>query len=152
MISKERIAELANEHLEGTPNYLVEIKVSRTNHIIVSIDNDGGGINIKDCVALSRHIEENLDREKEDFELEVSSHGIGQPLLMLRQYKKNIGRTVQVVLATGIKLEGLLLDADENSITLEHEVKNTETKKKETQRDSIPYSGIKQTIVTFKFK
>lgn len=152
MISKERIAELANEHLEGSPNYLVEIKVSRTNHIIVSIDNDGGGINIKDCVALSRHIEENLDREKEDFELEVSSHGIGQPLLMLRQYKKNVGRMVVVLATNGHKFEGVMTNVTDTDISVDEEFKDPVTKKKAMRTVTMPYADIKQTIVTFKFK
>ena len=98
MISTEQVEKLANEHLEGTPNYLVNVNVSRANKIIVIIDNDHGGIKVNDCVSLSKFIEDGLDREKEDFELEVSSAGIDFPLANLRQYKKNINR----MLALGI--------------------------------------------------
>lgn len=152
MLNKEHIEKLANEHLEGTPNYLVDVKISRSNHVIITIDNDHGGINIKDCVALSRHIEGSLDREKEDFELEVSSHGIGQPLKLLRQYKKNVGRVVVVTATNGLKIEGLLTHASETDISVDEEFKDPVSKKKSLRTVVIPYADIKQTIVTFKFK
>ena len=152
MISTEQVEKLANEHLEGTPNYLVNVNVSRANKIIVIIDNDHGGINVKDCVSLSKFIEEGLDREKDDFELEVSSHGIGQPLKMMRQYKKNTGRTVALTLADGKKVEGVLLGADDKAISIETEVKNPDTKKKEVVTVNYSFEEVKQTIVTFKFK
>lgn len=152
MLNKEHIEQLVNEHLEGTPNYLVDVKISRSNHVIVTIDNDHGGINIKDCVALSRHIEGSLDREKEDFELEVSSHGIGQPLKMLRQYKKNVGRIVSVTTAGGQKVEGVMVAATDDGISVDEEYKDPATKKKAMRTVTMPYADIKQTIVTFKFK
>ncbi|UPT65970.1 MAG: ribosome assembly cofactor RimP [Sphingobacteriales bacterium JAD_PAG50586_3] len=152
MISTEQIEKLANEHLQGTPNYLVHVNVSRANKIIVIIDNDHGGINIVDCVALSKFIESNLDREKDDFELEVASHGIGQPLKLMRQYKKNTGRLVVLTLTDGKKVEGTLLGADDTAISIEAEVKDPATKKKELKTFSYPFSEVKQTIVTFKFK
>ncbi len=152
MISVELIEQLANKHLEGSPNYLVEVKISRTNKISVSIDNDHGGIKIVDCVELSRFIEGSLDRDKEDFELEVSSHGIGQPLKLFRQYKKNIGRVVSVTISDGKKIEGQLQNATPNEITVEEEYKDSTTKKKALRSVTIPFTDIKQTIVTFKFK
>lgn len=152
MLNKEHIEKLANAHLEGTPNYLVEVKVSRSNHVTVTIDNDQGGINIKDCVALSRHIEGSLDREKEDFELEVSSHGIGEPLKLIRQYKKNVGRVVIVTATNGTRYEGILLAATETDISVDEEFKDPVTKKKSQRTVTIPYLDIKQTVVTFKFK
>jgi ribosome maturation factor RimP len=151
MISKELIEQLSNEHLEGTPNYLVDVKVSRSNKVLVTIDNDHGGIKIDACVALSRFLDDNLDREKEDYELEVSSHGIGQPLLLMRQFKKNEGRLVIITHTDGTKTEGTLISTTDAEITIEAEVKNPATKKKEPTKLTFPFSEIKQTIVTFKF-
>lgn len=152
MVKVEKITELANTFLADTPNYLVDVKVSRANKIIISIDNDGGGIKIDECVALSRFIEKNLDREKEDFDLEVSSHGIGQPLKLYRQYQKNTGRLVILTLTDGKKVEGTLTKATEDVLTISTEVKNKTTKKMETLVTDVPMANIKQTIVTFKLK
>jgi ribosome maturation factor RimP len=152
MISTEQIEKLAHEHLQGTPNYLVHVNVSKANKIIVIIDNDHGGINIVDCVALSKFIEGNLDREKDDFELEVASHGIGQPLKLMRQYKKNTGRVVVLTLTDGKKVEGTLMGADDKVISIESEVKDPVTKKKEVKTISYPFDEVKTTVVTVKFK
>ena len=87
MITKEKILSLANQHLEGTNMYVTGIKIGSDNHINVFLDGDEG-VTIKDCVGVSRAIEGNLDREKEDYALDVSSHGATTPLIMPRQYKK----------------------------------------------------------------
>lgn len=123
---------LANEALEGTENYLIEVKVSSRNKIIVLIDSDHS-LAIKDCVAVSRHIEHSLDREKEDFELEVSSPGIDQPLRHKRQYKKNVGRNLEIKLDSDQTLKGLLVSADDNSILIQPE----KPKKQKTPMEQV---------------
>ena len=85
MIEKSRITQLAEEHLASSDNYLVDVVIKPGNIIIVEIDNDDA-VCIEDCISLSRYLEDNLDRESEDFELEVGSAGITSPFKILRQY------------------------------------------------------------------
>jgi ribosome maturation factor RimP len=115
MIQKDHIIQLAETFLDGTENYLIDVKVSAANKIMVLIENDLH-VSIKDCIALSRHIEHSLDREAGDFELEVSSPGIDQPFRKLRQYKKYLGKDVEVKLANGIVTKGKLVSATEQEI------------------------------------
>lgn len=157
MINKNRIQELAEERIaEHDPAlYIVEIKVSGANNILVEIDREQGGVSIDDCVAVSRNIEHNLDREIEDFSLEVSSAGIDQPLRVYKQYIKNIGRTVKVKLPEKGSLEGTLVDADETAFVIETKEKKAieGRKKKEWVISNVPlkYSEIKETklVITF---
>ena len=98
------------------------------------MDNINQGVSIKDCVSVSRNIEHNLDREKEDFELQVSSPGLDQPFVVINQYLKNLGNKVTVTTKSNTVLIGELLEANKKEITLK-EIKikkNTATKKKET--------------------
>ena len=101
---------------ENNSLFLIELKVDNNNHISVVIDGDEG-VSVNDCIAVSRKIEHNLDREEEDFSLDVASAGVSQPLIQLRQYKKNIGRKVSVVTAEG-KVEGELVKVEDEKITL----------------------------------
>jgi len=128
MIQKDHIIQLAESFLEGTDNYLIEVKVSAANKIMVLIENDLH-VSIKECIALSRHIEHSLDREAEDFELEVSSPGIDQPFRKLRQYKKYLGKDVEVKLANGIVTKGKLISATEQEIEI---MPSLDKKKKKT--------------------
>ena len=115
MIEKIKILELVNNALEGSDKFLVNLKITPDNRIYVDIDGDNG-VTIDDCIELSRAIESQLDRDAEDFELNVSSAGADQPLKMTRQYRKNIGYEVEVLTADGRKLKGILADADESRI------------------------------------
>ncbi|MBR6440789.1 MAG: ribosome assembly cofactor RimP, partial [Bacteroidales bacterium] len=112
MIEKIKILELVNNALDGSDKFLVSLKITPDNRIFVDIDGDNG-INVDDCIELSRAIESQLDRDEEDFELNVSSAGADQPLKLTRQYRKNIGRDVEVVYLDGEKVEGELTAADE---------------------------------------
>jgi len=124
MLNKELVASLVNQALESTDNYLIELKITPSNKIIVLIENDNN-VAIKDCISISRFIEQNLDREKDDFELEVSSPGIDQPFKHRRQFFKNIGRAIEIKNTEGEILKGKLMNADENHIEI-----NLETTKK----------------------
>ena len=153
MIDNKKIEELVAEHLEGTDRFVVGIKVSNENLIQVFIDADSA-VTIDHCVALSRHIEGNLDREEEDFELRVMSAGADRPFVMLRQYKKNIGRKIDVVLNDGKEVQGVLLHADDEKIELEEELMSKKGKRKIAKKGdiiSIPLNEIKQAkaIITF---
>jgi ribosome maturation factor RimP len=154
MIEKSFIEQTVNEVLADTPVFVVDIKVSTRNKIMVFLDGDDG-VPISECVKVSRHIESSLDREKEDFELEVSSVGVDKPLQLPRQYKKNIGRNIQVETASGTKLTGKLINSDDHSITIEKELKKKKKKKDELPEEPvqvIPFSEIEEVKVLVSFK
>lgn len=117
MIDRNWIIQLTEEKLKED-QFIVEVTVSQANQISVLLDSDKG-VTIDDCIQLSRHIEGNLDREAEDFELQVSSAGLGQPFKVHRQYVKNREREVEVVLTNGQKQTGILKGADESGFDLE---------------------------------
>jgi ribosome maturation factor RimP len=96
MIERNKIEQLIEENLQGKDLFLVDFKLSQTNHIEVFIDSEKSDVSISDCVSLSRHIESNLDREEEDFELNVSSAGLDIPLKDKRQFPKHIGGRLQL--------------------------------------------------------
>ena len=150
MIDKVEILDLIREVLDGTDKFLVDLHVSKDNRINVSIDGDNG-INIDDCIELSRHIEGNLDREKEDFELNVASTGLDSPLKLLRQYKKNVGRSLKVETMDGEVKEGVLMEATDEKIVLKLEL--TKKQKKEGVSDAFEcqYEQIKIAKIVIKF-
>ena len=155
MIDKQMVIQLAEEKLASSGNYLVDVEIQPGNVIIMEIDNDEA-VCIDDCVELSRFIEEHLDRDSEDFELEVGSAGITSPFKILRQYQKNIGKEVEVLLASGMKLTGILKSADENGIvlTVEKQVKPEGAKRKITVEEDLAYTynEIKSTKYLIRFK
>lgn len=154
MTFKEKVNVLIAEGLLEKPSiFLTDLTITDAFKIIVSLDGDNGVL-LQDCIDVSRAIENNLDREEQDFSLEVASVGVGSPLKMVRQYKKNIGRTL-IVSANGEKIEAELVDANEDFIILSWEArepkkigKGKETVRKEQQ---IPYTEIKEAIVTVTF-
>ena len=131
--------------------FLVEVKVSATNSIKVFIDSEGA-VSISDCIAVSRHIEKNLDRETQDFELEVSSPGMDLPFKVFKQYTKNIGRKVKVLEKDGKETEGVLKEVTEVFITLEIEASKKKKATEENLLVQINFNNIKETkkIITFK--
>lgn len=118
MIKKQTIIDLINSHFEGTDKFLVDVKIAAGNKIEIYIDAPNH-IVIADCVALSRFVEGNLDREKEDFELQVSSPGATESFKVLEQYKKYIGTKVSIKTTEGAKHEGILMSANENEFVIE---------------------------------
>ena len=117
MIDRNIVSGIVNEWLEDKEYFLVDIEVTPDNKIVVEIDH-AEGVWIDDCVELSRFIESKLDREEEDYELEVGSAGIGQPFKVLQQYLIHIGKDVEVLTREGKKLEGVLKDANEETMTV----------------------------------
>ena len=154
MITVEKIKQLADARLAGSDNYIVDISVKPGNKITVLLDNDKG-VSIGDCVDMSRHIESQLDRDTEDFELNVMSPGLTEPFRILRQYIKNIGRQVDVLTSENRKLSGKLLSADENGIVLETRSRETVEGKKGKQliihNISLTFNQIKKTTVVISF-
>ena len=155
MIDKNIISQLVNEKLASSDNYLVDVVIKPGNLIVVEIDNDEG-VCIDDCAELSRYVESHLDREVEDFELEVGSAGITSPFKVLRQYIKNIGNEVEMLLKNGTKLSGVLKAADENGVivTIEKQVKPEGAKRKITIEEDLSYTfeEIKYTKYLIRFK
>ncbi|MBL6943132.1 MAG: ribosome assembly cofactor RimP [Bacteroidales bacterium] len=144
---------MANECLLGSERFVVGINISSDNKIRVFIDGDRG-VNIDHCVEVSRHIEKNFDRDKEDFELNVSSAGVDQPFVLLRQYTNNINNKVKVTYNNGDVIKGVLQNADNNRIEILEEIKSKYKKNTLTSFGnviSIPMSNIKETkrIITF---
>ena len=117
MIEKKVVSQLIEEKLASSSNYLVDVVIKPGNLIVVEIDNDEA-VSIDDCAELSRYLEEHLDRDVEDYELEVGSAGITSPFKVLRQYVKNIGNEVEMLLKNGSKLTGVLKSADENGVVV----------------------------------
>ncbi len=153
MIDKALIAELVNDKLTED-QFLVEVTVSSSNVIHIMVDSDTG-ISINQIVEISRFVEEKLDRETEDFELSVFSAGLSEPFSLLRQYKKNIGVEIDVLMTNGQKMNGLLKNADDQGIDLEVTTKEKSegSKKKElvTRVHSIGFSEIKEAKQILKF-
>lgn len=142
MIDKSLIVSIIDEFLRSRPDlFWVDVKILPGNHIQVKIDGDKG-VNVADCVALSRAIEGSLDRDKEDFDLEVGSGGIDTPLKFLRQYYNNIGRHLKITTSEGETILGKITGAGEQKVTITRRVKKKE------ESIEIPYTTIKEAIIT----
>ena len=111
-----------NEWLATKEYFLVDVSVSADNCVSVEIDH-AEGVWIEDCVQLSKHIEANLNREEEDYELEVGSAGIGQPFKVLQQYINHIDKEVEVLARDGKKYRGVIVRVDEEAFTIVMKVK-----------------------------
>jgi ribosome maturation factor RimP len=152
MISTEKIQYLVDEVL-SEDMFIVGITVGSGNEIAVSVDSDSG-ISIDKCVGISRHIEQSLDRETEDFSLEVSSPGLTQPLKVFRQYFKNIGKRIEVVTKDSELQEGLLKSVNSKGFELEIEAYKKTNGNKALDTRSIDYSfeQIKTVKLVISFK
>ena len=155
MIDKNVVSRIVDEWLEETDYFLVDLTVSPDDKIVVEIDH-AEGVWIDDCVELSRHIESKLNRDEEDYELEVGSAGIGQPFKVLQQYLNHVGQEVEVMTKEGKKLEGVLKDASEENfvITIQKKVKlEGEKRPKWVEEDiTFTYDDIKYTKYLISFK
>ena len=155
MIDKQIVTRIVEDWLEGKDYFLVDVSVSPDDKIVVEIDH-ADGVWIDDCVDLSRFIESKLNREEEDYELEVGSAGIGQPFKVLKQYLIHIGKEVEVMDASGKKWTGLLARADENSftVTVKMKVKPEGAKRPKwvDQDMTFAYDEIKYTKYLLSFK
>ena len=154
MTFREKITALLNEGLEEKPSlFLIDLSVNDAFKITVTLDGDNG-VTLQDCIDISRAIEHNLDREEQDFSLEVASAGVSSPITMPRQYRKNIGRTLKVRTADET-IEAPVIKADDERITLEWTAREPKKigKGKETviKTKEIPYSEIKEATVTITF-
>ena len=155
MIDKNVVKKLVDEWLQDKEYFLVDIQISQDDRIVVEIDH-ADGVCIEDCAELSKYIEEHLDREEEDFELEVGSAGLGQPFKVEQQYLNNIGKEVEVLTAEGKKIQGVLKSVDGNDfvVTVNEKVK-VEGKKRPVKMDvdhTFQMDNIKYTKYLISFK
>lgn len=139
MIDIKLVAEIAEKHLAGTDMFVVECKMSPMGEIELLVDSDTA-VKLEDCARLNRAIEAELDREVEDYSLMVASAGIGSELKLLRQYRKILGSSVEVLLKDGIKILAKLNDADENGIAISYEEKQAVEGKKRKQTVEVTKS------------
>ena len=148
-VVKQKVNELLAEH---PTHFLVEIRIKPTNNFKVFIDADEG-VNLAMLIEYNRKlykfIEENSLYPDGDFSLEVSSPGLDEPLKLNRQYKKNIGRFVDVLLNDTTKKEGKLIEATEDGIIIEYE--QGKGKRKEIKQETILFTDIKHTKIQIKF-
>ena len=135
--------------------FIIDITVSERNVINVFVDSFDG-FNIEQCIAISRHLEHNLDREEEDFELQVSSPGLNESFKVNEQFVKYIGRPVQVKTLSEEKLEGVLLEADKEKIVLEtsarEKVEGHKKKQLIVKQHLLKYEEIKSAKAVISFK
>jgi ribosome maturation factor RimP len=150
MISVEKVINLVESHLADGEIFLVDVVVKPGNKISVFIDGDHR-VNIEICRELNHFLNESLDRDKEDFDLTVSSAGADRPLKMPRQYRKNIGNSLDIVTGNGKKITGVVLQVNDDGIELEIQPM-IKQKKQEIVKVSLPFSDIRSAkeVITFK--
>ena len=155
MIDKQIVKSYVEEWLQDKEYFLVDVEISSDNKIVVEIDH-ADGVWIEDCVELSRFIEDHLDREQEDYELEVGSAGLGQPFKVEQQYKNFVGKEVEVLDGDGKKMKGILKSVDGNDfvVTVREKVKEEGKKRpvltdvdKSFQMDQVKYTKY---LISFK--
>ena len=151
---KEQIEKLVNDNLESEQHFLVDIVISAQkgpHKVLILLDGDEG-INIDDCAKLSRKVGLIIEEEgiiEDAYRLEVSSPGLDHPIILVRQYVKNIGRNVRVTTTEGEQREGVLVDTSDIEVTIEEE--KGKGSKKEKNEIVFPFDQIKKTEVLVKF-
>lgn len=152
---KKKVEDLLQNALNERENlFLIDFTVSNDNAIKVVIDGDDGVL-VEDCIYVSRAIEHNIDREEEDFSLEVLSAGAASPLTLPRQYKKHVGRDLEVKTSEGENMEGKLDGVDEEGIVLKWKTREPKPvgkgKVTVTKETKVAFNNIKEAKVKIKF-
>jgi ribosome maturation factor RimP len=150
MIEKQHIQGIVEEFIKGTDLFLVAVKVSSSNRITILADKKSG-ITIDECASIHRHVDNSLDRDTEDYELQVSSPGLDLPFGVIEQYYKNEGKKVEVIDNEGSKFAGILKNVTAGGFELETEVK-IKGKTKELKDISFNFEQIKSTRVILTIK
>jgi len=152
MIDKDLIRQTIEEKLASTDCFLVSLSISGDNQIMVEIDSETS-VDLDFCVELTRYIEQHFDRDAEDYSLEIGSYSITKPFVDRRQYRKNIGRKVEVLTEESRKIRGTLVAVDNDDFTLEIEekelVEGQKRKKLVKKEITLLYNSIKQTKLEF---
>jgi ribosome maturation factor RimP len=150
MITKEQIQNIVEPLIDPKNQFLVNIAVNPGNKIIVTLDNYKG-IGLDECAEISKKIELKLDRDKEDFELEVTSPGLTQPFTVIQQYRKYLNKDIEILFKNGIKISVRLISVHENGIDVETEktIKPANSKKKQLsiEKQFIEFEDIKSTKI-----
>ena len=152
---KNKVKELLDVALtERSHLFLIDLSINNANKISIVLDGDNG-VSLQDCIDISRAVEADLDREEQDFSLEVASAGVSSPLKFVRQYKKNLGRNLKVKTISSEEIEAKLTAVDEEKITLEWKARAPKKigKGKETvdKKVELPYENIKEAVVIVSF-
>lgn len=152
MIDKDLIRQTIEEKLASTDCFLVSLSISGDNQIMVEIDSETS-VDLDFCVELTRYIEQHFDRDAEDYSLEIGSYSITKPFVDRRQYRKNIGRKVEVLTEESRKIRGMLVAVDNDDFTLEIEekelVEGQKRKKLVKKEITLLYNSVKQTKLEF---
>lgn len=152
MIDKDLIRQTIEEKLASTDCFLVSLSISGDNQIMVEIDSETS-VDLDFCVELTRYIEQHFDRDAEDYSLEIGSYSITKPFVDRRQYRKNIGRKVEVLTEESRKIRGTLVAVDNDDFTLEIEekelVEGQKRKKLVNKEITLLYNSVKQTKLEF---
>ncbi|RLD36584.1 MAG: ribosome assembly cofactor RimP [Bacteroidetes bacterium] len=151
MISVKQVRKLVNQRIEDTDIFVVDISISVANAIRVVLDSDTN-LSIDECIAVSRQVEHNLDREAEDFSLEVTSFGLSEPLQIHRQYVKNIGRNLKIKLLDDSQIKGKLIKVTDTFIHIEKALTKKEIKEGVDAMNIIEIQAIKQAKIEISFK
>ena len=155
MILKETVNQIIEDFIVEKNYYLVDLKITPDNRISIEIDSFNG-VSIEFCMELNKHIESQLDREIEDYELEVSSAGLTEPFKVHKQYEKNLGNEVEVLTKVGFKINGILVEIRETDFVLEIEKaeKPEGSKRKIIVKEQLTflYEDIKTTKYIIRFK
>lgn len=152
---RTKVEQLVADFLETRNDlYLVDLKISASSDITVILDGDNG-VTLQDCLDGSRAVENNLDREEHDFSLQVMSSGVSEPLKFPRQYRKNIGRNVEVLLSDDKKIEGEIANADDEKVTLVLRYRKPKEigkgKVDVVEEKEISYADVKKALIIIKF-
>ena len=154
MIDKAAVKQIVEEFLADKDYQLIDLSISPDNCIVVEIDSYSG-VDVDVCAELSRFIEERLDRNKEDFELEVGSVSLTAPFKTKMQYEKNVGHDVEVFLKNGKKVSGQLVRVDDDTFAVEAEVlvqmEGKKRKQKQLNTFTFRYDEINYTQYNLKF-
>ena len=152
---RAKVEQLVHEFLETRKDlYLVDLKISAGDDITVILDGDEG-LSLQDCLDASRAVEFNLDREEHDFSLQVMSPGLSEPLKLPRQFKKNMGREIEVLLNSDEKIQREVVAVDDEKVTVVLRYRRPKLigkgKEDVVENKEIPYADIKKALVVIKF-
>lgn len=155
MLDTKKIEQIIEQKIKNSDLFVVDVKIDTSNNISIFLDSDTN-VSINQCVDISKHIEDKLNRDEEDFSLEVSSAGIGQAFKKHRQYKKAVGKPISVLLKNGVKLEGELVAVDTDDFEISYQKKekldNSKRPKIVTKKEKIKFDAVKTTVELINIK
>lgn len=139
MIDRDLLRETVEKAIEGTDVYLVDLRIEPGNHIVVELDSQDG-MDIATCASITKKIEAEFDRDKEDYDLEVGSAGLTAPFKVKQQYIKNLGKEIEVITKDGKKLKGILTAVNAGDYVIEVPTKVKEPGEKRPKTVAVPHT------------